>query len=273
MRVKGGRREAHGGTDEANLPNVQVLTPEPPLFNLSQPLSPDPSPLPTQREFTPTQQVDHFTWPKVCRRLIARAAEELDRLADALLAANTQGQKVLAITGCRRGEGATTLLLCAARRLAERGVKPVLVDADLARPQLAKRLGVEPQFGWDETSDEKGKTLDRAIVEATANNVALVPAREPPTGSGGPTGDTSRLAACINVLRSHYDMVLVDLGPLENIESIGEALTCTVEGKIDAVLLVHNRRITSAERLGQFEQELTSAGVVLAGMIENFVAS
>ena len=87
---------------------------------------------------------------------MARAAEELDRLADALLAAGRQGQKVLAIGGCRRGEGATTLLLCAVRRLAERGIKPVLVDADLGRPRLAKRLGVQPQFGWDETTEAGG---------------------------------------------------------------------------------------------------------------------
>ena len=160
--------------------------------------------------------MDHFTWPRVCRRLIARAAEELDRLADALLAANNQGQKVLAIAGCRRGEGATTLLLCAARRLAERGVKPVLVDADLGRPRLAKRLGVQPQIGWDETTEEEGRSLDQAIVEATANNVALLPAREPPAECGRPAGDPSRLAACLEILQNHYDMVLVDLGPLED---------------------------------------------------------
>jgi len=81
-------------------------------------------------EFKPAQQVDHFTWPIVCRRLMARADEEFDRLADAILAMNAQGKKVLAFGSRRRGEGTTTLLLCIARRLAERGVKPALVEAD-----------------------------------------------------------------------------------------------------------------------------------------------
>ena len=62
-----------------------------------------------------------------------------DRLADALVAINARGQKVLALGGWYRGEGATTLLLCAARRLVERGIRPVLVDADVRRPRLAKR--------------------------------------------------------------------------------------------------------------------------------------
>ena len=56
-------------------------------------------------------------------------------------------------------------------------------------------------------------------------------------------------------------MVLVDLGPLENIESIGDALGRVVDEKIDAVLLVHNGRITSAERLSDVERQLTASGV------------
>ena len=227
---------------------------------------------PARPEFKPAWQVDRFTWPRVCRRLMAKANDEFDRLADALMAANARGQKVLAMAGCCRGEGATTLLLCAARRLAERGVKLVLVDADLARPRIAKRLGVQPQVGWNETSDEEGTPLDHAVVEAAANDLALSTVRDPASPTGHTTGDWSRLAPCLETLKHHYEMVLVDLGPLENIESIGDALNRTVDGKIDAVLLVHNRRITSAERLSQVEQELTASGVALAGMIENFVA-
>ena len=203
---------------------------------------------------------------------MARAAEEFDRLADALLAANARGQKVLAMAGCCRGEGATTLLLCAARRLAERGVKLVLVDADLSRPRLAKRLGVELQSGWNETSGEDATFLANAVVEAAANNLALSAIREPAPTDEPKRGDWSRLAPCLDTLKNHYEMVLVDLGPLESIESIGDFFDRTVGGKIDAVLLVRNPRITSEARLADVEQQLTASGVALAGLIENFVA-
>ena len=149
---------------------------------------------------------------------MAKAGEEWDRLCDALLAASARGQKVLAIAGCRRGEGATTLLLCAASRLAERGIKTVLVDADPERPRLAKRLGVQPQVGWDETSAEDAGGLARAIVEAAASGLAVLPLREPLPQSGRKTLDWPHLAACLDNLRSHYEMVLVDLGPLEDAE-------------------------------------------------------
>jgi Mrp family chromosome partitioning ATPase len=227
---------------------------------------------PPPQEFKPAWQVDRFTWPRVCRRLLARAAEEFDRLADAILAANSRGQKVLAIGGCCRGEGATTLLLCAARRLAERGVKLVLVDADLNRPRLAKRLGVQPQAGWNDTSAEDGTFLDHAVVEAAANNLALSAIREPESSHAETGDDWPRLASSIETLKSHYEMVLVDLGPLESIASLGDVLGRTLNGKIDAVLMVHNPRITSQARLAAVEEQLTASGVALAGLIENFVA-
>jgi Mrp family chromosome partitioning ATPase len=234
---------------------------------LSPTLAPSP---PVPQPFKSGWQVDQFTWPKLCRRLITRAAAELDRLADALIAANMQGQKVLAIAGCRRGEGATTLLLCAARRLAERGIKPVLVDADLVQPRLAKRLGVQPQFGWDETEEEEGRSLGQAIVEATGNNVALLPAREPSAESNRPAGDAAQLPACLGVLREHYDMVLVDLGPLEETDPAQGGL-CRAARLVDAVVLVHNHRITSAEHLAACQEQLTAAGIVVTGIVENFV--
>jgi len=65
--------------------------------------------------------------------------------------------------------------------------------------------------------------------------------------------------------------VLVDLGPLENIERAGDALQQNVGGELDAILLVHNRRITSEEQLTVCERELLASGMVLAGLVENFI--
>jgi Mrp family chromosome partitioning ATPase len=258
---------------ECNAVNVQPSTGNCPPSTFASPFaSVSRKETPSRAGFKPAWQVDRFTWPRVCRRLMAKANDEFDRLADALMAANSRGQKVLAMAGCCRGEGATTLLLCAARRLAERGVKLILVDADLARPRIAKRLGVQPQVGWNETSEEEGTPLDHAIVQAASNGLTLSTVHDPASPTGHTTGDWSLLAQCLEKLKQHYEMVLVDLGPLENIKSIGDALNRTVAGKIDALLVVHNGRVTSAERLGQVEQELTASGVPLAGMIENFVA-
>ena len=188
--------------------------------------------------------MERFTWPRVCRRLIGRAAEELDRLADALLTANASGQKVLAVAGWRRGEGATTLLaVCRASAGGARS-KDRAGRRRPSRPRLAKRLGVQPQLGWNDLSADEGQSLDQAVVEATANNLASCPWRDHRPSpirrsaigrvwphASKPSGSTTKWCWSIS-------------GPLENIGPIGDALARTADGKIDAVLLVHNQRIT-----------------------------
>ena len=249
--------------DVMSVPQADDLaTPSPTFSATDAPLEP--------LALRPAWQVDEFTWPRACRRLIARAAEELDRLADALLAINAQGQKVLALGGWYRGEGATTLLLCAARRLVERGIKPVLVDADVRQPRLAKRLGLQPQCGWGEVTPEC-TSLAQAIVESTGNNIAVLPFCEPSAELDPPAADYTRLSGCIESLRDHYDMVLVDLGPLEN-SDVRDGLSRggSLRG-VDAVVLVRDHRTTSQERLGEIQQQLAEAGITLAGIIENFV--
>lgn len=254
-------------------PQPSISEPQPPIPEPSVPNLEYQPPTPEPQAFRPAWQVDRFTWPRVCRRLISRASDEWDRLADALLAANAQGRKVLAIAGCRRGEGATTLLLCAARRLAERGVKIAMVDADLSRPRLAKRLGVQPQLGWNEISTDEAINLNQAVVETTDGNLALLAIRETAEENDNPSGEWSQWTACIEQLRNNYEMVLVDLGPLENNITADDAPLWATEGNIDALLLVHNRRVTSKENLNEMQRRLTEADINVTGMIENFVAT
>jgi Mrp family chromosome partitioning ATPase len=218
--------------------------------------------------------VEEFSWPRLCRRLVAQAPDELNRLADALLTLSAQGTKVLAIGGWHRSEGATTLLLCAARHLAERGVKTVLIDADLRRPRLAKRLGVQPRSGWDQfAADGQQAPLEQVLVEATANHLTLAPACEPSDDGEPPAVDRPRLTACIDILRRNFDVVLVDLGPLEHVGLwTGTPADGSFEG-IDAVVLVRDERLTSPEQVSVIRDQLSASGAAVAGIIENFAAA
>ena len=88
--------------------------------------------------FQPSFQVDSFAWPSGCTRLTMMAADQVDRMADALTRRLEQGQQVVALGGSQRGDGCTTLLLSVARRLAERGLNVAIVDADFENPLLAR---------------------------------------------------------------------------------------------------------------------------------------
>jgi Mrp family chromosome partitioning ATPase len=222
------------------------------------------------RVFQPMLQVDHFAWPKVCHRLELIAALELDRLAETLIAAAKQGMKVVGLSGGQRGEGATTMLLCAARRLVTRNVKTVIVDADLGDPQLTKRLGLLPQLGWEDVAAGR-QPVDEVLVESAADNLAILPLCGPVSISEISYASQRIMAESLNTLRKNYDLVLMDLGPLESPQSLGDLTTGGLNCRIDAVTVVHKVGKVLATCLPAVRQSLASAGVVIAGVIENFV--
>jgi Mrp family chromosome partitioning ATPase len=222
------------------------------------------------RTFRPMLQVDRFVWPPVCNRLIAAAGAELDRLSDAILAARDQGKRVLAIAGCRRGEGGTTLLLCVARRLTERGLRIAMADADLADPQLAPRLGLQSHCGW-ESVWARQLPLSEVVVEASDTRLALLPLREPLGVSGGSVYEQSAVAEGLDTLAANYDLVLVDPGPLEDFVGAVGMPAGGIARRLDAVVLVQDVRVTGPERLAEMQRRLAAAGIARVGIVQNLV--
>ncbi len=216
-------------------------------------------------QFRPMLQVDQFTWPSVSRRLGRVVGGELDRLADALAELAAEGQKVLTITGCRRGEGATTMLLCAGKRLAERQLNVVLLDADPANPQLARRLGIQPEYGWEDVLAGR-MPLAEVVVESVADHMAVLPACDNRVADDRLQVDKTSMAENIDVLAGHYDLVLVDVGPLDGRPGGSEA-PC---GRLDAVVLVRDVRTTTSDRLAEALHDISAAGLVQAGVVQNF---
>ncbi len=216
--------------------------------------------LPLGEVFRPAFQVEQFAWSAGATRLGRAAGIQLDRLADGLAGGLAEGHRVAALAGCRRGEGCTTLLLCAARRLAERGLKVIMVDADFDTPALGRRLGLLPQTGWEDVLAGR-LPLGEAVIESHADGLAVLPLRGPLAADADalPTGQT------FATLRKHYDLVLVDLGKLDP-----PAQSVARQG-IEVVVLVRNVRLTPAEEVAGVGDRLAASGIWQSGVAENFV--
>ncbi len=219
----------------------------------------------------PLLQVEHVVWPRICTQLHMVAVRQLDRLAAAILAAAESGRKALAVGGCRAGDGATTLLLCAARQLARSGMRVLAADACFDDPQLARRLGMLPDLGWQDVLAGRA-ALEEAIIVSTEDRLALLPAATRPSSPKNDFALASALDASLDELVQHYDVILVDVGSLEDRLShmppmLGGA------SRLDAAVVVHNLRSTNAVGLAKVERKLADAGVAEVGVIENFVRS
>ncbi len=221
------------------------------------------------RIFQPMLQVDHFNWPKAQRELEDRSPEQIESLAEALIAMRSQNQRVIAVSGMRTGEGATTLLLAAGRNLARRGLKIALVDADWRDPQLAARLGLLPQCGWEDVLFGN-LPLEEALVESIADRLAALPVRSPILMARMQADAMARLAASWETLGEQFDITLVDLGSLSASPMINGMAAMGDSRGIEGLILAHDARSPLPASWNAWSQALASAGIAVGGVVENF---
>jgi len=221
---------------------------------------------PDETPWRPLLQVDSLLWPSIHARLQGTVPAAIQQMTDGLLSICASGGRVLGLASCARGEGVTTLLLAAAGRLISQGRKVVLVDANWGNPQLAQSLGLLPQIGWEETLCG-GLPLEEVVIESLADGLAVLPVREPSARAIA----RGQIAASFDILAREFDVVLVDLGPLDHVADDG-AFAHDAAARMDAVILVQNVRVTTPSRLAEVRQRLAASNLRYAGTIQNFVA-
>lgn len=221
--------------------------------------------------FRPLLQVDGCVWPTVLTRMDVAAGEALDRVVDRVIVGLARGRKVVGFQGCRRGDGCTTLLLATGRRLARRGLRVLLVDADAEHPRLARRLGLAPQLGWEAVLDGR-MPLEEVAIESLEDGLAILPLREPAVGSDEESpGEGPAPQEVLQTLREGYDLVLIDLGRPARSAGGTAGLAESLSSSIDAVMVVQNVRGTSSLELNETCDQLRAAGMADVAVVENFV--
>lgn len=218
-------------------------------------------------------QVDSFAWPSIALRLCQTAGEQIDAMCDRLAETNGGPGRIALFGNCRRGDGCTSLLLAAARRLLERGLRVVLVDADAQYPKLAQRLGLLPEIGWQDLLDN-GLPLDEALIESVEDGLTLLASKEVSDDDepelavcGG--APSRRLKQFTDELRTGFDVVLVDAGSLDRLSGTNAAAEVWIKNA-DRVVLVQNMRSTPSHLVERIERQLADSGARELGIVENF---
>jgi Mrp family chromosome partitioning ATPase len=240
--------------------------------------SPPPRPLSTfsaqprvQQSWRAMLEVDRFQWPTTCSRLLQEARGEWERFGEQLVDRMARGQKCIALASPGRGTGRTIVALTLAKLLADRGLRPVVIDADIANPELAKGCGVSVHTGWDDLLASE-LVLGESLISAVEDNVVLMPWRTALSeGSLLPT--SLRAGTAFATLREHYDLAIIDSLPLNGPTSIAEFANFSRAIHLDALYLVHNGSAGSLDSIAETSAKLQRAGVPVMGLIENFAAA
>jgi len=173
--------------------------------------------------------------------------------------------KVLAITSPLPGEGKTTVAVNLALTLARRGLRVLLVDADLRRGMIA------PVFGIAEEPGVSDILLGMVHFGKAARSIAVTETgRLDVISRGSPSGNPAQLLgsteahALLESLRAEYDSVIVDTPP---VNVVADASVLAVNS--DGVIVVARAGVTEAPALAFAMDQLYHVRAPVVGAVLN----
>lgn len=202
--------------------------------------------LPVLAEFPDTRNV----------HLLREAADYLQ--ARLLLAPSSKGPRVILITSPKSEEGKTTVSLHLAESLVRHGHRTLLVDADLRQPSVAQRYNIP---------DTQDSLLDYFVrpeghrptqLEVGGSTLELIPNFK--SSSSALLG--RNLAACMEVWKRDYEVIVIDSAPL-----LPVADTFAIMPLCTHTVLVANLKRSDRRSLKAATERLSAMAVPLVGVV------
>jgi polysaccharide biosynthesis transport protein len=196
----------------------------------------------------------------------SQMAESYRALRTSLLLSNLGAPpKIIMITSALPQEGKTTTSINCAVVLAQKGVRVLLIDADLRRPSIHKTLGMGPRSGLSNVLT--GSTsLENAIARsAILPNLDVLPAGTPPPNPAELLA-SANMSDLLEQLRARYDHIVVDTPPTL---SVTDAVV--LSPRADAIVLVIRSGQTTKQALLRSRDVLARVKAKVSGVLLNAV--
>ncbi|MFZ0993292.1 MAG: polysaccharide biosynthesis tyrosine autokinase, partial [Candidatus Sulfotelmatobacter sp.] len=235
------------------------------------PLGMIPLPAKTAREGANPKRLVIATSSKEAVEMVAQArphsqmAESYRALRTSLLLTNLGAPpKVIMVTSALPQEGKTTTSMNTALVLAQKGVRVLLIDADLRRPSIHKILGWGPRSGLSNVLTGSA-TLKQTIQPSFLPNLSILPAGTPPPNPAELLA-SANMRDVLEELRGQYDHIVVDTPPTL---SVTDAVV--LSPRADAIILVIRSGQTTKQALRRSRDILTQVNAKVSGVLLNAV--
>ncbi|MFZ0796954.1 MAG: polysaccharide biosynthesis tyrosine autokinase, partial [Terriglobales bacterium] len=196
----------------------------------------------------------------------SQMAESYRALRTSLLLSNLGAPpKVIMVTSARPQEGKTTTSINTAIVLAQKGVRVLLVDADLRRPSVHKALGIGPRSGLSNVLTGSATVQQTITTTPILPNLFIMPAGTPPPNPAELLA-SSNMRDLIAELREMYDHIVIDTPPTL---SVTDAVV--LSPRADATILVIRSGHTTKQALRRARDILTQVNAHVAGVLLNAV--
>ena len=175
--------------------------------------------------------------PKYDETNVHLVTEAYQNLRTALIFARREdsGQVVL-ITGTAPQEGKTSTIVNLAKLLAASGEKTLVMDLDLRRAQVHRRLGVSKEPGFSDYFTKR-EELDRLVQPTKSPNLFVLTAGALPPNPPALIA-RKQMGDLLDRLRRHFDWILVDSPPLA---SVTDALLLARYCDLAVYVVQHNK--------------------------------
>ncbi len=196
----------------------------------------------------------------------SQMAESYRALRTSLLLSNLGAPpKVIMVTSARPQEGKTTTSINTAIVLAQKGVRVLLIDADLRRPSVHKTLGMGPRSGLSNVLTGSATLQQTITVSPILPNLFIMPAGTPPPNPAELLA-SSNMRDLITELREGYDHIVIDTPPTL---SVTDAVV--LSPRADATILVIRSGQTTKQALRRARDILMQVNAHVAGVLLNAV--
>lgn len=196
----------------------------------------------------------------------SQMAESYRALRTSLLLSNLGAPpKIIMVTSALPQEGKTTTSINCAVVLAQKGVRVLLIDADLRRPSIHKTLGMGPRSGLSNVLTGS-TTLEQAIARTTVlPNLHVLPAGTPPPNPAELLASTN-MRDVLAQLSQQYDHIVIDTPP-----SLSVTDAVVLSPRADAVVLVIRSGQTTKQALRRSRDILAQVNAKVVGVLLNAV--
>lgn len=191
------------------------------------------------------------------------AAEAYRSLRTTLLAMHGRSKRSFVFSSVGASAGKSVTVTNLAVSLANAGFNTLVIDANLRRPSIHMKLGVENHTGVAQLLAEAGDPAEFIRFSHLATGLDVLPAGAVPENPSELVG-SQRMTQLIEWAEMRYDYVLVDSPPLDVFTD-----AAVVAHHLGGVFVVVRFGATEQPRLLETMDQLATSGVPVLGLIVN----
>ena len=176
------------------------------------------------------------------------------------------GCRVIGITSAVSGEGKSLTSINLAYSLSELGKRVILIDGDMRRPTLAKKLPIQKEPGLSSCltgQRELNNLLQNCGIPGNEKAFRVIAAGQNPPNPVELLS-SNRMDVVLETLRKHYDYIIIDLPPVTEVSDV-----LAIANKLDGVLLVVRQNICNRVVLNATIRQLAFVNAKVLGVVFN----